>query len=190
MSAIYVEKKNRLQRPNDCTYWVSTLFLAGEYPGAGTSTATQQKLGRYLDKCGIRTFVDLTQNGEKPSYIELLQEEATKRNCSIHYHRLPIPDFGVPSSHDTMKKILDTIDASIANGDGVYVHCRGGIGRTGMTVGCWLVRNTHRTGEEALMETNRLFRTYSARSRESAFSPETQEQMDFVRPWKEDSQIL
>ena len=33
----------------------------------------------------------------------------------------------------------------------VYVHCWGGIGRTGTVVGCWLVRHGM-TGDEALAE--------------------------------------
>lgn len=193
-SMMLIDEKNRRNRPNQCTYWASQYLLAGEYPaaaaGGASVQATRLKLGRYLD-CGVRTFVDLTQEGENDPYDTILQEEARKRECSVRYYRMPIPDFGVPSSQDTMKEILDTIDMSIkssneeGNGKAVYVHCRGGIGRTGTVVGCWLVRNTDRTGEEALDETNRLFLTYSERSRESAKSPETREQMECVRTWNE-----
>jgi Protein-tyrosine phosphatase len=178
-----VEMKNQQQRPNDCTYWVAPNLLAGEYPAAATPDATRHKLGRYLD-CGIQTFIDLTYPGEKPSYVEILQQEAKARGIVVQYHRMAIPDLGIPDSHGTMKDILDVIDDSMAAG-GVYVHCRGGIGRTGTTVGCWLVRNTKRSGEQALEETNRLFRTFSERSKESAYSPETRDQMNFVRMWKE-----
>jgi protein tyrosine/serine phosphatase len=175
-------------RPNDCTYWVSTRFLAGEYPtfSYGTEQETRRKLGAYLDH-GVRTFVDLTQQGEKQDYVDLLQEEATKRNIpNVQYHRISIPDFGIPSSKQVMKVVLDTIDRGMEEKDaGVYVHCRGGIGRTGTTVGCWLVRNAGLTGEAALAETNRLFQS-SSRSRESSCSPETRDQMEFVRTWNED----
>ena len=40
-----------------------------------------------------------------------------------------------------MKRILDDVDEAIAGGGLTYVHCWGGIGRTGTVVGCWLVRH-------------------------------------------------
>ena len=85
----------------------------------------------------------------------------------------------------------------------VYVHCLGGIGRTGTTIGCYLARHgfasssstsTSSQSEDrttktsmiedcpALLEVNRLFQK-SSRSRVSYYSPETKEQMDFVRSW-------
>eukprot|EP00957_Ditylum_brightwellii_P026272 1987188-Ditylum_brightwellii.AAC.1 len=83
-----------------------------------------------------------------------------------------------------MSRILDTIDEAIwERNHTVYVHCRGGIGRTGTAVGCFLVRRGN-TGEEALEEVNRLFQN-SGRSRESWSSPETTEQIDFVRNWND-----
>jgi protein tyrosine phosphatase len=187
------------KRPNDCTYWVSSKYnlLAGEYPTVsyGTTEQSRIKLGQYLD-CGIRTFIDLTDENEKQPYANLLKEEAVKRNIdNTNYYRISIPDFGIPSSKQTMIDVLDTIDKHLLVGKnsdnndddasgGVYVHCRGGIGRTGTAVGCWLVRNNNISGEEALEETNRLFQT-SDRSSESSHSPETSEQMNFVRNWKE-----
>ncbi|NJN80266.1 MAG: hypothetical protein HC797_07245 [Anaerolineales bacterium] len=40
-----------------------------------------------------------------------------------------------------MKNILDTIDNEIENGNPVYVHCWGGVGRTGITAACYLIRH-------------------------------------------------
>ena len=40
-----------------------------------------------------------------------------------------------------MSRILDDVDAALADGRTVYVHCWGGIGRTGTVVGCWLMRH-------------------------------------------------
>jgi protein-tyrosine phosphatase len=75
-----------------------------------------------------------------------------------------------------MRAILDTIDAEMAAGRTVYVHCWGGIGRTGTVIGCWLVR--HGTpAEEALNE-------IEARRGEPG-SPETAAQWAFVLNWSE-----
>lgn len=184
---------NQPPRPNPCTYWVTESLMAGEHPTdrAGLE-ASRHKIRQYLD-CGIDFFVDLTRPGEKMDYQEILLEQAqaprkgvhNSRSCSntIGYVRFAIPDFGVPSP-ELMKKILDTIDEAIEKEKRkVYVHCRGGIGRTGTTVGCYLARH----GSNApLEEVNRLFQS-SNRSMESSSSPETREQMDFVRNWAKGS---
>jgi hypothetical protein len=64
------------------------------------------------------------------------------------YRRCTIVDFGVPSPQE-MTAILDVLDAALAAGRVVYLHCWGGVGRTGTVVGCYLVRHGMR-GEEAL----------------------------------------
>ena len=63
---------------------------------------------------------------------------------------MPIPDTGNPKPAQ-VESILDTIDTAIAAGRRVYVHCWGGIGRTGTIVGCYLVRHGL-TGDQALAE--------------------------------------
>eukprot|EP00957_Ditylum_brightwellii_P066906 5077990-Ditylum_brightwellii.AAC.1 len=81
-----------------------------------------------------------------------------------------------------MSRILDTIDETIwEQNHTVYVHCKGGIGRTGTAVGCFLVQRGN-TGEEALEEVNCLFQN-SGKSCKSWSSLETMEQIDFVHNW-------
>ena len=52
----------------------------------------------------------------------------------------PIPDMGTPTAGHVIQ-ILDDIDTVRADGGTVYVHCWGGIGRTGTVIGCRLVRH-------------------------------------------------
>jgi protein-tyrosine phosphatase len=80
-----------------------------------------------------------------------------------------------------MTEILDTMDEAIKNSGCVYVHCWGGVGRTGMVVGCYLIRHGM-ANEKALAKVNQLYRTrpgnpYLTRS------PETTEQIEFVLNW-------
>ena len=63
--------------------------------------------------------VDLTEDGELTPYP-----------CRCERRRLPIRDFGVPT-HEELRRILNTIDDALGYGRTVFVHCRGGIGRTG-----------------------------------------------------------
>lgn len=169
-------------RPNSCTYWVCDHLMAGEFPaGKRGDEETRQRIRQYLD-AGITLFLDLTHDLEKHEYETILKEEAAKKSVQAQYKRLPIRDFGIPNE-ERMKEILDTIDETASKNGKTYVHCRGGIGRTGTVVGCYLRRHGN-TGEEALEETNRLFQS-SDRSLEGWRSPETFEQIDFVKNWKE-----
>ena len=61
--------------------------------------------------------------------------------------------------------------------------CWGGVGRTGTTVGCWLVRHG-RTGDEALAHLARLW-SRVAKAHRSPRSPETAEQAKYIRGWLE-----
>ena len=63
----------------------------------------------------------------------------------------------------------------------MYVHCYGGIGRTGTVVGCWL-RRQGLPGQEALDLIERLRRDTPDGWKPS---PETSEQRRFVLDWEE-----
>src|SRR5260370_28291707 len=52
---------------------------------------------------------------------------------------LPIPDRQVPSSESEVSATLDRLDADLSAGKNVVVHCRQGIGRTGLVAACLLV---------------------------------------------------
>lgn len=169
-------------RPNPNCYWVTKNLIAGEYPGdARGEEESRGKLRRFLE-CGVDFFLDLTEEGEKAPYQQLMMEEAAKANVLAMYRRLPVQDFATPSESE-MKQILDTIDEAIGESRTVYVHCRGGIGRTGTTVGCYLARHGY-DGEEALLTVNRLFQNSDRRFMSSG-SPETRAQMTMVKEWQE-----
>jgi protein-tyrosine phosphatase len=73
------------------------------------------------------------------------------------------------------------IDAELQAGKKIYLHCWGGIGRTGTTVGCYLVRGG-KTGEDALRQLAEWWKSVP-KSFYHQHSPETYEQMEFVRNW-------
>jgi hypothetical protein len=170
-------------RPSVHTYWVHEHLLAGEYPGAPDESEARARLRQYLD-AGVDFFLDLTRPGEMRPYDSLLQQEATTRGTRAAYLRLAVPDMGVPT-RQSMLITLDTIDEAITAGQVVYVHCWGGVGRTGTVVGCYLVRHGL-TGQEALAEIAGIWPSMG----QSAWhprSPETGEQIRFVRGWREES---
>lgn len=159
------------ERPFPETYWVDPeRLLAGPYPGSRRPERTEARIARFLE-AGVTYFVDLTEEGELPSYKPLLLGKARHR-------RMPIPDFDVPAAQE-MRRILDLIDRRLFQGDVVYVHCRGGLGRTGTVVGCYLVRHGM-SGRQALQEIRRLRQTTSF---PGSPSPETRAQRWMVLGW-------
>jgi hypothetical protein len=165
----------------ECYWVVPDRFLAGEYPAHMDRPQVAERLDALLE-AGVDALVDLTEPGELEPYFEELQARARLRGRSVSHQRFAIPDFGLPKQAD-MRALLDTIDASLAGGHTIYLHCWGGIGRTGLTVGCYLVRHGC-TGSQALAQIA-AWRAGLPGSRFHARSPETAEQTDFVRRWSE-----
>ena len=161
-------------------------LIGGEYPGSPPNASDLDmvaKLDAYLD-AGITAFIDLTELGELEPYHDTLAALARGHQLDVIIERFPIPDVGICDTA-TMRTILDRIDALRAEERTVYVHCYGGIGRTGMVIGCWLVR--HGTGpEHALAQVDNGFRSMSAEKlarNPGKTAPETSEQKRVVREW-------
>jgi len=169
-------------KPIPGSYWVlAGRLLAGEYPASRDEASTRLILAAFL-AAGFDTFLDLTNPDERPNYEPLLQAEAHRLARRVDYRRFAFPDFSVPDPL-AMTDALDALDAALGRGAKVYLHCVGGIGRTGMTVGCYLVRHG-RGGRQALEELSSMYRT-SAQSAFSPLSPENGRQAAFVRDWRE-----
>jgi len=120
-------------------------LLAGEFPAAkGDPVRSDEKLQLLVD-AGVRTFVDLTDadttDAHLAPYEPRLQSVAAMRGLDLRRVNLPIPDRGV-ADDARYDQIVATIDQHRDRG-GVYVHCWGGVGRTGTVVGCVLAAAGH-----------------------------------------------
>jgi ADP-ribosyl-[dinitrogen reductase] hydrolase len=157
----------------NCYWVVPGKLLAGEYPGGATPEATRERLER-LQEAGVTAFIDLTLPGELSSYQAGLPP-------GVLYLRRPIPDHGLPEERSRMAAILESLRHALDSPRCVYLHCRAGIGRTGMVAGCFLAERGS-GGEGALEELNRLWQQ-SARSAQWPSVPETADQVEYVRRW-------
>lgn len=169
------------RKPIPASYWLPTSpILAGEYPGHWEAPEARRRLRRFLD-VGVTAFLDLTrpEDGLEP-YRDLLVEEAESYGIEVVHAPMPIPDMGVPTVGE-MAAILDQLGGWAAAGLASYVHCWGGIGRTGTVIGCHLVRNGL-DGPTALATVQRMYETTGKHLREPR-SPQTEEQRRFVVEW-------
>ncbi len=181
----YIDGKY-IKKPLPNSYWVLPgQFAAGEYPGARNPDEAASKL-RTLLEAGFDHFIDLTEDDEwLEPYTEIAASEARRLSSQVTHERHAIVDARVPASPQAMAAILDAIDNALAAGRTVYVHCWGGVGRTGTVVGCWLVRRG-RSGDEALQRLAGWWQTVE-KVRRQPRSPETAEQHEYVRTWQEPS---
>jgi len=175
-----------MQTPFDRSYWVIPgKFLAGYYPGDIKVDMMSFKLDELL-KVGISTVINLMEPDEINFYGELFEPYepylislAQARDISVECLRFPIEDMGIPTP-EQMAQILDTIDQRLSSNKSVYIHCLGGLGRTGTVVGCFLIRHHMATSEDVLETISEL------RIKDHALfgrSPQTFEQEDFVINW-------
>lgn len=163
-----------MDRPFPNSYWVLPgRLLAGEHPAGDFSDGTAFRLRR-LHLAGIDVYFDLTEEGELADYRPLLP-------AGTEYLRFPIGDMGVPFNVAVTRELLVAIRAALDRQRGVYVHCRAGIGRTGLIIGC-LLAEEERDGKTALKRLNQLW-LQSGRAASYPRIPQTAEQANYVRHW-------
>ncbi|MGF1668001.1 MAG: dual specificity protein phosphatase family protein, partial [Acidimicrobiia bacterium] len=119
---------------------------------------------------------DLTEPGSPgDGYRSIL--EAGSSGATVE--RFPIVDFGTPSVGQE-EAILEAIDRCLDQQRTVYVHCLGGLGRTGTVIGCWLIRHGLAGPDTAVATLAQLRASIDGGA---ARSPETDDQRRFVESW-------
>lgn len=162
-----------INRPLNQSYEVhgNGIIYAGEYPGDKNGEFAKHKIEQ-MYHFGIRHFIDLTEEGELHPYNHLLPNDTT-------YTRFPVVDCGAPKNIESVQRLLSRIE-ELKKMDGyVYVHCWGGVGRTGTIVACYLSQNWE---EPDLNHTLEVLRRNFSEMPKSAYrkTPETKEQIDFI----------
>lgn len=135
---------------------------------------------------GIRHVINLMESDEFDHdgnpftpYDITMASLADAEGMAITFDRMPIVDLSIPT-RDDMVQILNVIDTHINAGQAVYVHCRGGRGRTGTVVGCYLARHGLGVGKRALWMIQKLRKSVMDFN---LSSPETIRQFDMVTSW-------
>ena len=124
---------------------------------------------RSLAQSGVVRVLSLLEPEEQRE-LGLAEEAAACEEAGLGYESYPIPDRGLPKSLEEFQSYARTLHDSIARGSSTVVHCRAGIGRSGMASAAVLLHAGFGADEA-------LARTSQARGVDV---PDTSAQRDFI----------
>jgi predicted protein tyrosine phosphatase len=120
-------------------FWVD-----GPWPGR-LGILPRPRGGDWLDdeiiawrEAGVDVAISLLEPEEAAQLV--LQREAAAASASeIVFRSFPIPDRGVPVSKEAVADLAADVVDALSRGEHVAVHCRQGIGRSGLIAGGVLI---------------------------------------------------
>jgi protein-tyrosine phosphatase len=72
--------------------------------------------------------------------MDLRDEAGTVRAQGMSFTSFPIPDLQVPKSESKLAEVLESVTRDLFAGKNILIHCRQGIGRSGLVAACLLVK--------------------------------------------------
>jgi len=123
----------------------STIFWVSGMPKGRLGILLRPRGGDWLGdeieawhQAGVGMVVSLLEPDEAAQLA--LEDEASAATArGIAFRPLPIPDRGVPASKESVAQLAREIVEALEAGRSVAVHCRQGIGRSGLVAGAVLV---------------------------------------------------
>ena len=150
-------------------------WLTGPWKGK-VALAARPRGGDWLEddiaewkRAGIQSILSLLTPDENQE-LGLQEEGREVQRQGLEFSSFPIPDLQVPRSESKLGEVLDNIAGNLSSGKNVLIHCRQGIGRTGLVAACLLVKSGMSPG--AAVEAASAARGMSV--------PETPEQRDWI----------
>ena len=151
-----------------CSYFIQDKALFGSFP-------TQETV-HILEEQGVRCFIDLTGSDEL---------KTTPYFTRYKYIKYPIVDRMIPEDWKSFAQLILVISRAISllnHREKVYIHCKGGHGRSGILVACIFCYYFNVTPDEALRHTSRCHsnRPVMRDKWRRLGSPQGKRQKDFV----------
>ena len=114
--------------------WAGRLALAAR-PRGGEWLSDEMAQWRME---GVDTVVSLLEADEE-SELGLSGEGSEARASGMTFKSIPIADRQVPASKSDFAQAIEDLDGELSAGRNLVIHCRQGIGRTGLISGCLFV---------------------------------------------------
>jgi protein-tyrosine phosphatase len=90
-------------------------------------------------RAGINAVLSLLTSDEERE-MDLRDEAEEVKTQGMEFSSFPIPDLQIPKSEAKWAEALDHAARTLSSGKNVLVHCRQGIGRSGLVAICLLVK--------------------------------------------------
>jgi len=145
--------------------WPGRLAIASRPRGGDWLT---DELGNWK-RAGIGTVLSLL-TPEEELELGLGAEGGEVARQGIEFRSLPIADRRIPTSETSFTRVLEELDRNLESGKNVLVHCRQGIGRSGLVAACLLIAKGLSPGAAV---------TAVSEARGTAI-PETEEQREWI----------
>lgn len=151
-----------------CSYFIEEKALFGSFPNDKEVT--------FLENEGVKYFIDLTEYKER---------NTNKYTTNGIYIKYPIKDRSIPTDRISFLRFiikLTDIIKDLKTGEKIYIHCKGGHGRSGIVVAAILAYYFSLEPQEALKMTGFFHskRVFMREKWRKIGSPQTKEQKDFV----------
>lgn len=124
--------------------WTELYWVNGPWSGK-LALAARPRGGEWLHdelgnwrREGVHTVFSLLTPEEEQD-LDLSHEKRETQAQGMAFRSFPIPDRQVPDSEIRLSKVLEKLDKELASGSNVVLHCRQGIGRSGLVAACLLV---------------------------------------------------
>jgi len=92
-------------------------------------------------RAGIDLVLSLLLTREEEQNLGLGDESKEVCSQKMGFLSYPISDLEVPEHRSTLISTLEKLDTALGTGSSVLVHCRQGIGRTGLIASCLLIKS-------------------------------------------------
>ena len=150
--------------------------IPGPWPG-NLAIVTRPRGGDWLEdealgwqRAGLNLIVSALEPDEADS-LQLSGERIAAQSHGLQFISCPIPDRSIPASLPTVLDTLEKILLSLNHGKNVAVHCRQGVGRSGLLVASALI----------LMGVDADQAAHIISQARGVPTPETAAQMDWLR---------
>jgi predicted NAD-dependent protein-ADP-ribosyltransferase YbiA (DUF1768 family) len=151
-----------------CSFFIPNKALFGSFPTQETVEA--------LEKEGVRYFIDLTDYNETKTVPYVTH---------FTYIKYPIQDRRYPHNWKSFAQLIvycSNILTNLKEDEKLYIHCKGGHGRSGIVVCCILCYHFHLSVEDALKYTSHCHskRSFMKEKWRRIGSPQGKCQKDFI----------
>ncbi len=134
------------------TIWTELHWVNGPWPGR-LALAARPRGGDWLEdelaawrEAGVNAVVSLLMPDEERD-LGLSEEKEEALAKGLEFVSLPIEDRGVPDGEDGVRATVGRVNSLLSEGKNVAVHCRQGIGRTGLLASCLLISQGFSPGD-------------------------------------------